>query len=290
MKCIRPFCRGESVVTNDGQMHYVTMEYPCGKCLACRINKTRQWTMRLLNEEVYAKTAFFITLTYDDEHLPHGENGFQSVSKSDVQLFLKRLRKKYQVYGKDYPIRYFINSEYGPETLRPHYHGIFFNVSSDIWNDAIKIVRGRIISFHSPSLEKIWQNGNVEFGECRKERCGYCSKYFVNRLDVPEGFVPNFTLMSRNPGIGYRYSQDIQDKVVHDDLTSMLSPSGGKPVALPRYYRDKIYMEDGKAYLHEKLLRSMVGVKREELSEHDRLFIEEQRLRSRKHFAPKSKL
>lgn len=58
-------------------------------------------------------------------------NEFGVCSKRDIQLFMKRVRKnidkiifKNKKYEKS--IRYYIASEYGPTTHRPHYHGIIF--------------------------------------------------------------------------------------------------------------------------------------------------------------------
>lgn len=223
---------------------------PCGKCLACRINRRREWTARLLNEEVYSSSSNFITLTYDEAHLPFDENGNMCVDKRDCQLFLKRLRKK---YGKG--IRYFLNSEYGPESGRPHYHAIIFNLPDDIYNEAHRIVRyenGRkTVSYWSEVFTEVWGNGSAEFAPANKERCGYCAKYFVDRKQVDEILVPNFSLMSRGGrgsnnlgGIGSRYAEDIKEKVRSLQSHSMLSPNSGKYVALPRMYRNRIYSEE----------------------------------------------
>lgn len=231
---------------------YTYLLVPCGKCLACRVNRRREWTARLQQEIIYSSSAIFLTLTYSDEHLPLDENSNPCVSKRDVQLFLKRLRKH---YGPG--IRHFLNSEYGPETHRPHYHAIIYNLPSTIFEESKQLVRysgGRKSFFYlNDTITSLWGNGNCEFSEVTKERCGYCAKYFVSRQDVPENYKPNFSLMSKGRrsidgigGIGYRYSQAIADKVIHSGSISMLSPSSGRPVALPRYYRDCIFTVEEK--------------------------------------------
>lgn len=201
-----------------------------------------------MNEEIYSSSSNFFTLTYDELHLPFDDNGNMCVSVRDCQLFLKRLRKK---YGKN--IRYFLNSEYGPTGGRPHYHAIIFNLPDSIYNNAKRIVRyengKRSVSYHSEVLDKIWSNGNVEFAQATKERCGYCAKYFVNRKEVDEILVPNFSLMSRGGksglgGIGSRYAEQIADKVRANGSHAMLSPTSGKYVAIPRLYRQKIYSDE----------------------------------------------
>ena len=95
--------------------------FPCGQCMACRLNKQREKAMRIGHELQYHKESVFITLTYDPEHLP--ENG--SLVKSDVQKFLKRLRKRLGVER----VRYFLCGEYGELGNRPHYHLIVFGLS-----------------------------------------------------------------------------------------------------------------------------------------------------------------
>ena len=93
---------------------------PCGKCLACKISKVREWSVRMLHELSSHEDSSFITLTYQNEFLP--ENG--SLKKTHLQLFFKRLRKA--IHPKK--IRYYAVGEYGDITMRPHYHIILFGL------------------------------------------------------------------------------------------------------------------------------------------------------------------
>lgn len=205
---------------------------PCGKCLACRINRTREWTLRLLHEEVFSDSAYFVTFTYDEDHVKFDSYGNMAVCKDDVQKFFKRLRKA--LPGVE--IRYFLNSEYGPESGRPHYHALIFNIPQDrMFENARRIYRKGSISFTCPFLMSIWQQGNVEFGTASKERAGYTAKYFINRKDIDDILVPNFSLMSRRPGIGNSYAHRIAEKV-RSGINGCLN-ANGTYVALPRYYR-----------------------------------------------------
>lgn len=230
------------------------MHAPCGKCLACRINKRREWTLRLCHEEVFSDTAYFVTLTYDEEHVPLAGD-YLAVYKPDIQLFMKRLRKDVAKMDPDIKIRFFLNSEYGPETSRPHYHMLLFNVPSEkMFEGARMIKRSRkSVSFTCPYLMEIWRNGNVEFGIASKERAGYCAKYFIDRKEVDPNLQPNFSLMSRRPGIGFAYQEKIADKVQKYGLKACLN-SSGTYVALPRYYREKIYTEEQR---HEQLMERL---------------------------------
>jgi hypothetical protein len=234
--------RGERVPgpSSDLEVTNIYAKYVgCGKCLACRINKRREWTLRLCHEEVFSDTAYFVTLTYDEQHVPIDDNGYMAVCKRDVQLFLKRLRKD----NPGVKIRFFLNSEYG-ELGRPHYHMLLFNVPAEkMFSESRTIRRGRSRSFTCPYLYKIWKAGNVEFGIASKERAGYCAKYFIDRKGVPDEITPNFSLMSRDPGIGYEYQDKIAEKVRYYGLYACLN-SSGTYVPLPRYYRNKIYTEE----------------------------------------------
>lgn len=250
MKCVRP-----NTIYFDGEGHRIpwqqydtllasgkpchAMHVPCGKCLACRINKRREWTLRLCHEEVFSDSAFFVTLTYDEDHVPIDDNGNYGVYKKDVQDFMKRLRSD----NEGVKIRYFCNSEYG-EKGRPHYHMLLFNVPQEkMFKDARLIRRNRSVSFTCPYLMDVWKCGNVEFGIASKERAGYCAKYFIDRKSVDPILSPNFSIMSRRPGIGFAYQEAITDKVRKYHLHYCLN-SCGTYVALPRYYRDKIYTDE----------------------------------------------
>lgn len=89
----------------------------CGKCYSCLSNRRRQWLFRLSCESLRAYKSVFVTLTYDDEHLP------PKLSKVHLHEFIDNVRSIY-------PLRYYAIGEYGPRTLRPHYHLVLFFKSS----------------------------------------------------------------------------------------------------------------------------------------------------------------
>ena len=167
------------------------VQIPCGKCIGCRLDYAKQWANRIMLEAQYHDDAYFVTLTYDDEHVPRSwstdpETGeaCQSLTlrKRDVQLFMKRLRKwqdglvdtKYQVYNKNVSdssaslvssqrIRYFLSGEYGSRTFRPHYHAIIFGLHLDdlvFW----KFNALGQPYYTSESLEKVWAVMSPERG------------------------------------------------------------------------------------------------------------------------------
>lgn len=111
-----------------------SIQIPCRKCDACRLDYARQWSLKgLLEYQSFNECGCFITLTYDNEHLPSFD---LADCAKDFQDFMKRLRKDYSgcfpVTNKEtgeitYPIRYLHCGEYGSKNGRPHHHAILFN-------------------------------------------------------------------------------------------------------------------------------------------------------------------
>lgn len=162
--------------------------------------------------------GLFVTLTYSDESLPLG-----GVCKRDIQLWLKRLRKHF----KSNVLRYFIVSEYGDHTYRPHYHALLF-FKTERKDDIYDII-----------LES-WNNGFCYFGEVEEGSIVYCTKYCLKQSSVPKGKEKNFRLVSKmNGGIGANYLQVQSD--YHSDLTiPQIVKWRGQQAPMPRYYRTKL--------------------------------------------------
>lgn len=203
--------------------------------------------MRLQHEVRVSDNATFITLTYDDTHLPLDENGMNCPSVVDLQLFMKRLRKRYSANK----LRYMINSEYGPQTHRVHYHGIIFNLPHAIYTGDV-IRRDGAISWHNLEFESIWGLGNVEVAEAIPERCNYVCSYFVNKQAM-DGYKPNISIMSRGYGIGKAVAISNSDRIRYYNQGYMLSNTGTK-VGLPRYYKNVIYSEEERKEHFQKYL------------------------------------
>lgn len=120
-----------TIKTVDGFGLPVSQTVPCGKCIECLKDRQNSWKIRLTEEARDHKYVYFFTLTYRDDTVPYSfdedGNRFNHFRKSDLQLWIKRNRISYQRYFKrDIDFKYFICAEYGPNTGRPHYHGILF--------------------------------------------------------------------------------------------------------------------------------------------------------------------
>lgn len=175
-----------------------------------------------MQEEKRCLSAHFITLTYDTDHVPITDNGFMSVSKRDVQLFLKRLRKITTA-----PIKYYCAAEYGGQTNRPHYHIILFNAAYD-------------------AVEKTWGLGEVHTGIVTGASIGYTLKYISKPKRIPmhrnDDRVPEFSLMSKGLGADYITDATRRFHTATDDRV-FCTLEGGKKISMPRYYKDKIFSE-----------------------------------------------
>uniref|UniRef100_A0AAU8B937 Replication initiator protein n=2 Tax=Dulem virus 91 TaxID=3145802 RepID=A0AAU8B937_9VIRU len=207
MLCRNPFIRDRTgkvfhVNTVNGVSYkdnpsdfYDGVPFPCGQCLPCRINRRRVWTLRLMLESYFHENSAFITLTYSDENLPYNLEGLPCLCKRDFQNFMKRLRKWYNK-----KIRFYACGEYGSKTYRPHYHAILFGIAPHELDPLYLQYGGK--GPRSPLLS-LWSFGLVHVGDVSKESiqyvAGYVTKKFTRKGD---GFTPEFSLMSRMPGIG----------------------------------------------------------------------------------------
>lgn len=212
--------------------------------------KRQEWSFRLQRESRFSSSALFITLTYDNSRLPLDRNGIAHVSKRDCQTFLKRLRKSVsydllKLGFDDLPdLRYYLSSEYGPNTFRPHYHMILFNFPIKIL-DAYE------------TILKTWKNGFVQVGPLRDGGAMYAAKYILHPLEsLPYYLTKPFSLMSRRPGIGFNSITPELKKYCNENRTYLVRVSGGQSVPLPRYFRCKIFAKEDLDCISQTVLKN----------------------------------
>lgn len=190
---------------------YYDFLLPCGKCSGCRLDYSKEWADRMTIELKDIPKAIFVTLTYRNANLPRGDCGLPSLRVSDLQKFFKRLRKHFSGTR----IRYYCAGEYGPRTLRPHYHGIIYGIGLYDFNDlrCFGVNELRQPYFTSPTLEKIWSHGFVQLSEVTYHTCAYVSRYCLKKQRhdyyVSKGVEPEFNVSSRKPGIGMLHATDM---------------------------------------------------------------------------------
>lgn len=158
--------------------HYWTkIQVPCGTCILCRKEQSRQWAMRITHEAQQHDENSFLTLTYDDDHLPV-DNGLRY---RDLQLFWKRLRKE---IGK---FRYYAVGEYGDKSMRPHYHACLFGHA---FTDARIYVReGDKPLWTTMQLQRIWGMGHVSVGALNYGTASYTASYIHKKLTSKQQYV-----------------------------------------------------------------------------------------------------
>lgn len=230
-----------------------SLRLPCGQCIGCRLERSRQWAMRCVHEASLYFNNCFVTLTYDDCHLP----GSKSLVKRDFQLFMKRLRK---FVGSG--VRFFMCGEYGDTYGRPHYHAIIFNYDFPDKYVFRKSDRGDTL-FRSDSLEALWPLGQSMIGAMTFESAAYVARYclkkvtgkgadehYVNKA-TGELRVPEFTMMSRRPGIGRGWYDKFKCDIFPRDYAIMR----GVKVPVPKFYDKCLDFEDPEGLRVLKLSR-----------------------------------
>lgn len=265
---------------------------PCGKCIDCRLDYSRRWADRMMLELQTQKKAIFLTLTYS-RHTIHPATWIEAVpdptaffpstpnelwsdgrylipeyctlSKRDLQLFMKRLRKEFP----EVKLRYYAAGEYGDKTLRPHYHLIVYGLSIDdfltcsrgtfcrdcsVSDDKYKKCKKSLVKvpagknelgdqyYTSPLLERIWKNGNVLFSDVSWKTCAYVARYVTKKYggDYAVDYMvrncePEFSLQSRRPGIGRVYFDQHPECLDYDSI-HLATLEGGVKMNVPSYF------------------------------------------------------
>lgn len=170
------------------------VELPCGQCIGCRLEKQRQWAVRIVHEALLWEENMFITCTYNDENLPESRSLQHT---KDFVPFMKRLRR-YVGYNYNKLIGFFMCGEYGEELGRPHYHAIIFNH----WMKDAKPKRGSNL-FLSDKLDQLWQKGYTSIGEVNSVTAAYVAKYTTKRITGDKS-AQHYTYTDPNSGKNYR--------------------------------------------------------------------------------------
>lgn len=183
----------------------------CGQCLPCRINKSREWSHRIMLESRAHEFSTFVTLTYKDEELNHISDNWNgdvplipTIVKKDYQLWLKRLRKYWS--GS---LRYFLVAEYGDKTQRPHYHAALFGFPNCVYGKTRFVSSGECC-LPCSIIKKTWDKGHSYLGELNKNSAQYIAGYVTKKWTKEDlwtkeklkGRLPELARMSLKPGIG----------------------------------------------------------------------------------------
>lgn len=252
------------------------IEIPCGHCIGCRLDYSRTWANRCMMELKYHDTACFLTLTYDDKHLPPrnmivdldgvvSESPVHPLVKRDIQLFVKRLRKHYP----EVKLRYYAAGEYGSLSVRPHYHMILYGVDFSEDRTIYKRTRAGFYLYNSKTLDKLWSVNGEQLGyavvaDVSWDTCAYVARYCTKKVGnsdkniYKDYAIPReFTLMSRKPGIARQYYEDHKDSIYRYDNITLGTNEGSISFKPPRYF-DMLY-----DYEYPSELEQIKGVRKE---------------------------
>lgn len=263
----------KSIVFKKPKLYKEEINLPCGQCMGCRLLRSSIWAVRCMHEASLHDDNCFITLTYDDEHLPDD----YSLRKHHFQDFLKRLRKDI------YPIkiRYFMCGEYGEESWRPHYHAILFGYD---FPDKIRVQNKETENpyYLSSQLTKLWPKGNHLIADCTYETAAYVARYCTKKITGEKAdyhyhrtiidwneftgeihhysevdLVPEYSTMSKRPAIGKEW----YDKFKQDCYPSDYLIQDGRKVPVPKYYDKLFEAENEEEFRVQKIRRDIKFIK-----------------------------
>lgn len=214
---------------------------PCGWCVGCRQDRTKQWATRCMHEAQLHEENSFITLTYEEATLP--ENG--QLVYEDFQAFMKRLRERH----RGARIRFYMAGEYGSKDGRPHFHACIFGYA---FPDRYPWKTGQKHTiYRSTELESLWTKGFASVGTLTPESAAYVAGYVQKKIVGPRSkehytrfnpstgewyqLRPEFNKMSTHPGIGAEWLEEFRGDVYPHDYVML----GAERQKTPAYY-DKL--------------------------------------------------
>lgn len=227
----------------------------------------KKWATRCVLEASMYPENYFITLTYDEEHKPYSDeftddkgrtytdpgdgswNGY--LEPRDVQLFMKRLRKRWKKDFDHDNIRFFGCGEYGEKYARPHYHILMFNFPIPAeWLKFDKINKKGTPCYKCDVIEKeIWGKGIVTINEFCWSAAAYTARYVMKKQNgeyssqyyAEKGQTKEFVRMSRMPGIARDFYEQHKNEIY--DLDEIILKTGKETVRAikPPSYYDSLY-------------------------------------------------
>lgn len=239
--CVAPIQLKKTKASQSIKDTYFMQQVPCGNCVECMKRRVNGWFVRLMSEYNDSTSAYFVTLTYNEESIPFSENGLMTLDYKHFQNFIKRYRTK----SGDKNIKYYLVGEYGENYHRPHYHAIIYNVTD--------------INLLIQDWEE--QHGHTHVGTVKPQSVYYTLKYAMKRIhkigkkDIDDDRLPEKALISKKLGLNYLTPEMV--KFFKNDVTRPVTLLGNQKLPLPRYYRDKVFTETEKTQRNSLLSKDI---------------------------------
>lgn len=252
------------------------VQVACGQCIGCRLDYSREWMFRCVQEAKEHEYNSFITLTYNDKNLPTDN----SLNKRHWQKFMKRLRKRVEKVARfkgceHKRIRYYHAGEYGERFSRPHYHALLFGLD---FGDKVRCGTSPLGDplFTSAALEDIWGKGFVSTGPVNWNTAAYVARYVLKKVtgDVAEAHYQTidwatgefkqkqqeYVTMSRGgsvegpAAIGYKYYEKNKDRIYPLDYVNYHNKEAYYEMRVPKFYDGLLELD--RPDLYEKIKKA----------------------------------
>lgn len=248
---------------------------PCRKCIGCRLDYSRDWANRGYLESLKSDHNYFITLTYDDKHLPiddkittskgvtyeRTEDWKGNLQPKRLTKFIHDLRQWARRELNHTGIKYLACGEYGETNQRPHYHIIIFNcpIPSDTFYEP------RIIDheyfWRNKIIERYWEDGISNISIANWSTIAYVSRYVTKKLygnnaeDIraQKGQIAEFIRVSN--GIGKDYWKENKEKILQTDSITIKNHAGVHTTKPPKYFTRLLKTENSEKYEDIKIKR-----------------------------------
>ena len=206
--------------------------------MECRKKKARDWNVRIQEELRHTDLrGYFMTMTFNDKSLIRLENdarakGFKfdgyELDNKIASLAVRRFTENWRVQKKKSLRHWLVTELGGTGTERLHLHGI-------IWTN----------EYRKEDLVKFWKYGFCDTGKYVNEKsASYITKYLF-KIDPKHKYFTPKMFVSNGIGAGYLNRHDSKRNEFREGATNELYRNRqGFKMALPIYYRNKLYSDE----------------------------------------------
>jgi len=233
---------------------------PCQQCAGCRLDKSKEWAVRILYEAKQHETSTFITLTYDDNHVPN------SLSGPRITTFIKDLRSRLDYRVKKghlkkglNKIKFFAIGEYGEKKKRPHYHAILFGgpfACDDPSSTSEEPSRSGGAQWSHSDISAVWPEGRHRISEVTFESAAYVARYSLKKITGASASAhygtraPEFLRLSK--GVGKTWFDNWHEDTYPQGTVIL---SGRPEITAPKYYDRLLEKADPELFKETKEAR-----------------------------------